>query len=91
MLGILLDDEDDLLYEAGQLVYGESTLQNQKLLLASNKGDFKESPTACVGIGLWLKDNDAEGLPGEIKKEFERDGMTVNSIILSTKGKLDID
>lgn len=91
MNDILLDENFDLMFEGGDIVTGNSDEQNQRLLLVCNKGDFKENPTVCVGVARWLKDDDEEGLLGEIKKEFEKDGMEVKSVQLLPDGKLNID
>lgn len=77
---ILLNSQFDLDYANGEIVRGESTQQHQQLLLLCAKGEFKENPTACVGAYGFLKDNDVQGLLSEVKKEFERDGMTLTSI-----------
>lgn len=81
--GLLLDQIGDLQYVNGIRQRGEITEQNQMLLLLSAKGDFKESPTVGVGIAGYLKDDDVTGLLGEIKKEFQRDGMNVKKISLT--------
>ncbi|MBN8834561.1 MAG: hypothetical protein ABS68_00295 [Niastella sp. SCN 39-18] len=91
MTDFLLNDEYDLLFIAGDFAAGNSDVQHQVLLLLTDKGDWKEAPTVGVGIDLWLKDNDGDGLLGEIKKEFERDGLTVKNIEIGTNGKLNID
>lgn len=88
MNDFLLDENDDLMFENGDMAVGNSDTQNKKLLLMSDKGDWKQNPTACVGAAIWLKDDDPEGLLAEIKKEFERDGMTVIKLQLTEDGKL---
>jgi hypothetical protein len=90
MTDILLDTDLDLEFANGDFVTGESTTQHQELLLISAKGDFKEYPTACVGAGGYLKDEDVSALLGEAKQEFEKDGMKVNSILFDND-KLLID
>lgn len=89
MNDVLLNNYD-LSFENGDFATGNSDVQHEHLLLINDKGDFKETPTACVGVERWLKDDDAIGLLGEIKKEYERDGMKVNKIEL-TEGKLNVN
>lgn len=74
----------------GDFMIGDSTSEHQELLIHSSKGDWKENPTVGVGAAMFLKDDDTLGLPGEIKKEFERDGMTVNSIGITAE-KIQVD
>lgn len=90
MNDILLDSGFDLMIGNGDLATGNSDLQHQQLLLACNKGDFKENPAVCVGAAGWLKDEDESGLLAEVKKEFEKDGLEVKEVIM-TDGKLNID
>lgn len=80
MIDLLLDSNNDLMIADNDLVIGESTEQHQYLLMLCNKGDFKENPLSCVGIAEWLKDNDISGCLAEIKTQFQKDGMNVNSI-----------
>lgn len=80
MTDILLDDGFDLKIENGDLVIGDSTEQHQQLLLLANKGELREFPTRGVGIRGWLLDDQAGNLNGAIKREFEADGMTVESV-----------
>lgn len=77
---ILLDENDDLLIVDGDFVIGESTIQHQKLLLHCNKGEFKESPTRCVGLLRFLETHDTQGLAREVDVEFTKDGMKVHKI-----------
>jgi hypothetical protein len=64
----------------GDFVTGESTLQHQKLLLETAKGDWKESPVVGVGAAAYLKEEDESGLLTEIKSQFELDGMNVKKV-----------
>ncbi len=69
MIDLILQDYD-LKTESGDFVCDVSDEQHQALLLATNKGDWKESPTVGVGVAAWLKDDDPDGLLGEIKKRI---------------------
>lgn len=80
---ILLDEDLDLLFEDGDLVIGESTRQHQQLLLLSEKGEIREYPTRGVGLRSWILDDAMGSLNGEIKKQFELDGMKVQGVKLS--------
>lgn len=80
MTDLLLDNTNDLQIAANDAVIGESTEQHQYLLALCNKGDYKENPLSCIGLAQWLKDNDIGGALAEMKAQFEKDGMTVNSI-----------
>jgi len=77
---LILDENDDLLIEDGDLVIDESTLQHQRLLLLCNKGEFKEFPTRCVGLGNYLEDHSTAALAREVNVDFSRDGMRVSKV-----------
>lgn len=90
--GILLDENFDLKVnvqrdESGLIIsdleIGDTTYQNQKLLLLCNKGEVKEFPTSGVGVQNYLEDNSAEELAREIRKEFSDDDMVISKIIIN--------
>ena len=80
MNDLLLDSNQELDVQNGDFVTGESTLQNQDLLIMTNPGEWKEDPTIAVGIAGFLKDYDLSGLLGKIKEQFQKDGMQVKSV-----------
>lgn len=80
MKGILLTDDLKPVIKNGSLVVGDTTAQNQQLLLLSNKGDIKEYPLSGIGVQNYIEDNRTEELAAEIRKEFTQDGMKVKSI-----------
>jgi hypothetical protein len=82
MQDLLLNDNGDLNIINGDLSIGESTLQHQRLLLTTTKGDWRENPLAGVGAVAYLKDESPGELLSEIKKEFEKDGMQVSKVNL---------
>lgn len=85
-----LNTDLDLEITNGDFVVGDATSEHQELLIYSAKGDWKENPTVGVGAAGYLKDEDVNGLLGEIKKEFERDGMTVRKVELNDE-KIQVD
>lgn len=63
---ILLDDTDDLLFQDGDLVIGESADQDVSLIIRSCQGDWRASPFTGFGI--------AQRMRNEINRtEFERE------------------
>ena len=91
MKDLLLDIDGDIDIAGGDLVVGECDEQNQLLMLQANKGDYKENPTIGVGVTNWLKDENPANLLAEIKKEAERDGMTVREVKFTDEGKIYLD
>lgn len=90
MRDLLLDTDNDLNITEDDLVMGESTVQHQQLLLVCAKGEFKESPTATVGVINYSEAENTNDLLGEIRKCFTGDGMAVNNLSIDN-GKILID
>jgi len=81
---ILLDENFDVVAKDGDFVVGDATLQNQQLLLLSQKGEWKQEPQVGVGIRDFLLDDaNVHEMHQAIQKQFALDGMQVNEI----KGK----
>lgn len=64
------------------LVVGDTTLQNQALILKSQKGEWKERPTVGCGIDDMLNDDDAGQWKRLIREELGRDGMKVRKLAI---------
>jgi|SRR5690606_26502830 len=89
-------DEDaniwDVKVENGDFVVGDATEQNQGILLVCNKNDVKAHPTICVGARSYMDDEGPENLIRSIRKEYVKDGMTVNRLSMNTAtGRIEID
>ena len=92
MQDFLIDDNDDLITGInGELELGESTSQHQKLLLETEKGQWKENVLVGVGVMHYLENEDTAGLFNEIRKQFTNDGQQVDVIKFDATGKLLID
>lgn len=87
---ILLDSDFDLMAVDGDFVVGDSTIQNQALLLASGPGEFKETPTCGIGLEGYLLDENPAVLLREIRRQFTIDGMKVSKVAITATGELDI-
>ena len=91
-IGILLDQNGDIMVRNGGMVIGDTTLQNQYLILVAQKGEFKEYPTLGVGISDMLGDDDPLEWKKRIREEFAKDDLKVNKIDLNLhSGEINID
>jgi hypothetical protein len=91
MKGILLNDDLSIKVENRSLVIGDTTGQNQKILILANKGEFKSRPMRGVGSSLFLENSRPDDLAREIRTEFIADGMTVNKIKIGKNLDIEID
>ena len=91
MKDILIDENNDLQLLAGDFEVGHSDNQQQKAILTTEKGEWKEHPEVGVGIAQMLADDLYTEVLIEIKKQLEYDGMQINDVALQKGGKLLID
>jgi len=92
MTDIVLDTDDDLKLDAnGSLVMGSSDQQHKRLLLATEKGQWKESPQAGVGCIMYLSNEDEGGLLKEIRTQFTADGMSVTAVAVDNNLNVIVD
>ncbi len=84
---------DTLFDIEGKLIsLGESTRTHQQDILIMHKGWNKFAPHLAVGIIDFVDDDqNSETIKSAITFEFERDGMTVNNIVVSDNGKINTD
>ena len=88
MIDLVLDASDDLAVVGGDFVLGECTLQNQRLLVLTEKGDWKSDPSLGVGAMSFLENDHAQDLARAISKEFAKDGMRVQRVVVLPDGKI---
>jgi len=88
MMDILLES-DDLKVVHGDFVAGESKNQQQYLLLATDKGEWKQSPRVGVGLFGFLEEENPTRLFREIREQFVLDGLRVKELGFNN-GKLQV-
>ncbi len=94
MQDILIDiNTGDLATDvSGNIERGLSDNQHKDLLLICEKGEFKESPVATVGLMSFVESEDVSGLFTEIRKCFENDGCKIAEVSQNdTTSKIFID
>ena len=92
MKDILIDNNNDLrLSTDGDFEVDYSDNQQQKAILTTEKGEWKEHPEVGVGIAQMLADDLYTKMLIEVKKQLEYDGMQINDVALQEGGKLLID
>lgn len=72
--------DGDIKLLAGDIVWGEASLQHQRDILLQRKGDSHMHPEVGVGLEDWIDDDKPEQLLREISKQFTADGMTIISL-----------
>ncbi|MDR0603588.1 MAG: hypothetical protein LBG80_04705 [Bacteroidales bacterium] len=81
-------DKDGIIVSG--LSIGDTTYQNQALILICQKGELKSSPLTGVGINDICNDNQFTLWKREIIEQLEADGQTIYKLQLDSKGmKLD--
>jgi len=88
---VLLTPEGDFQIDNGDFMVGDATYQLQEDLLIAHKGEYKLAPEIGVGIMDELLNENPRALLGQIKRNFEYDGMTVHGIKIAPEGNLLID
>lgn len=91
MKDILLDEYLDIDFKNGDFGIEESTALHQKILILSEKGEFKEHPKRGVAARRFLEEHTPDNLAREIRQEFSADGMRVNNINISDDLKINIE
>ena len=90
MTDIALTSELELKVANGDLAVEDNLKQAQQLLLATNKGEWKQHPTMGVGVVNYLETGAMNRLSREIREQFSRDGMSVSSVRI-TGTTLDVE
>lgn len=94
MTDINLDHSNDLAVKNGDFDIQDSDIQNVSLLLASVKGDFKESPALGIGLVRYLDSPFSAGqrlkFVREVSLQIEADGGTKPEVQFGPQGDITI-
>lgn len=88
---ILLNANMDIEITDGDFKVGDATGQSMKMLLVSQKGEWKQNPDVGVGVADYLKGERPGGLKAEIKRQLKADGATIKNIRVFDNGTINID
>lgn len=91
MKDFLLGNDGDLLIQDGDFVIGDSTIQNQKLLFVTKKGEWRQNIGVGIGAIDYINDDALADLSQEIQKQFEADGMRVKKVSVMDDGAVSWD
>ena len=89
---LLLDEDDDLLFEHGDLVVDDSSEQEVGLILRTSQGDWRANPLTGFGVARRTRNEiiRAEFERG-LSSQLEADGFADNQVTLATDGQLTIN
>lgn len=91
-IDILLDSNVDIMFADGDFVIGDSTMQNQYLILSTHKGEWKENPFIGAGLEDMLNDDGGEAYwKHRISEELKRDSMDVKEVKIINNGQININ
>ena len=85
-----LDNNGELKIINGDFVIADATLQHQHHIIIAQKGEYKEFPEIGVGIANMILDENPRKILTQIRRNFEYDGMKVNSLKF-TENSFEID
>lgn len=72
------------------LTLGETTEQNQAIILKMHPGESKENPTLGVGLDSYTNDEDVNFLRYAIRQNFKQDHLVINEMKINN-GEIDIN
>ena len=84
MTGIQIDSETgDILVGKNGVSIGDTSQQNQYLILVSHPGEWKENPLLGVGIGDYVNDNETDFIRHSIYENFRMDGIEIEKMTVN--------
>ena len=80
MIDIKQIQDGDIAWSNGDLLYVESSEQHQRDILLAGKGHFKSFPLIGVDAMSYVSEENPDMFLRIVRKEFSRDGMTVEKV-----------
>jgi len=90
MQDILENTDGGLIWENGDISWGEASQQHQRDILLARKGEYRLAPSATVGIADFLQDDNPDEMNRDIRRRFAQDGLTISSMKI-LNGSIQID
>lgn len=84
MIGLLMDTDGDMKVSNGEMAIGNTTYQNQFVILKVQRGELKEFPMLGIGIDDIVNDHDIAGWKMKIKEHLAMDGISVSKVDINT-------
>lgn len=88
MKDLLLNENFDLDFSDDDFSFGETTQQNQGLILLANKGEFRQSPFVGVGLKQYVEDDQLGAMRTELARQLELDGMYIQNLTVFSNGRV---
>jgi len=89
---ILTDKGGDLVIENGDLVTGDSEVQEIESILVAEKGHFSQFPLIGVGVRKRLSGPfKAASFKRDVRVNLESDGFNVNKVDVDEEGNVQVD
>ncbi|MDR2886437.1 MAG: hypothetical protein LBV26_00280 [Bacteroidales bacterium] len=99
--GILLDEQTGDIEIAvkrvlngkitGGMVIGDTTAQNQYVLLQAHTGELKHAPATGIGINGMLLDSDSLYWQTRIRQAMEKEGFRIKTLRFTGRNEISID
>jgi hypothetical protein len=86
MKGILLDDSGEVVVANGELALGDIDEQTIKLLFASAPGEWKERPTAGIGVQTMQHGATDRFAERTIRVQLEAAGFNLKKLSITAAG-----
>lgn len=83
MIGILIDDNNDLQVSAGSLVLSNIDEQICQFVMVANPGDFKESPILGMSVYNMLNGSADEFYKNDLKTQLKTQHLNAKAINIS--------